>query len=124
MCLATSRARRVHLYHGEEPEPFSAEEVAVLSMLGAELVLHAASPPPLPRLAEGSKEVLVCYDAAMPVCKEAKRQRSTDGGPRCFVHAVVAKNVLYISDPRAIDPEQVAIARKRLATPATTPRGS
>ena len=46
--LATSRARRVHLYHGEEPEPFSAEEVAVLSMLGAELVLHAASPPPLP----------------------------------------------------------------------------
>ena len=119
--LMTCEATRVHLYHGDEAAPFGAAEVATLSVLGAELILHAASPPPLPTLADGVEDILIALDAAMPVCKEVKRQRSADGGPRCFVHAVVAANVLYIADPRVISPDQIGLVRKRFATPATTP---
>jgi len=124
--LLTCDVPRVRLYHGVEPPPFKADELLLLATLGAVLVLHAGSPPPL-ELRSVENEIVLALDVALPLTPRAREgaKRQCTATVSCadeeFVHAVIASNVLYITDTHLILPAGAALVRKRLATPATTP---
>jgi len=99
--------RRVHLCCG--PALFGPEELAVLALLGPPLVQHATPPA---ALAAAADEIVLCVE---------QPGHSRLWAARSGVHAVVGPSTLYVTDTVVVDRKLIAVVRKRLATPATTP---
>lgn len=97
-----SAGRTVHLFHGGRPAPLTPAQCNVLELLGASIQCHAGSPP----VASAAADVVLAIDGI-------------EGTDRA--HAIVGDSVLYIVDTMVIDPEQILVIRKRMATPMTTP---
>lgn len=98
----TAHQTPVHLYHGDEPAPFTPDQLATLALLGGTLLLFPSPPKP---------------DATAVVVGHTSVARLGDAG----VDAVVGPNVLYIAAAGRVAPSDVLVIRKRMATPATTP---
>lgn len=97
-----SAGRTVHLFHGGRPAPLTPAQCNVLELLGAAIQCHGGSPP----VASDAADVVLALDGI-------------EGADRA--HAIVGDSVLYIVDTSVIDPEQILVIRKRMATPMTTP---
>ena len=120
--LATPIGGAIHLYHGDAPPPIPAEVITILSGLGVDVMLHAcvpnkarAAPPDV-----GSPCILCLCDVWEKVPGRENGGTKAEDDAR-FVDALVGPNVLYIANAHAISPSEVAVVRKRMATPATTP---
>jgi len=100
--LLTSKGKTVHLYTGEESNPFTESQTELLSLLGGKLVWHAGSP------VENSGDIVLAYKSAL-----ASSSGTVDG--------IISPNVLYICDPSNIKPAEILVIRKRMSTPVTTP---
>jgi len=94
----------VHFYHGSSPPPFSPEQEKILSLMGVTFTSHAEN---FTSSSFENGEIVIGYQSAV----------SDQAG----VDAYVADNILYITNPKKIDPAQVLVIRKRTATPVTTP---
>merc|ERR1712218_715310 len=99
VAVALTARRPVHLYLGAQPAPFTA---APLALLGADLALLPGQPRP-------SSEAVVLGHSSVA--------RVADPG----LDGVVEDNILYISAAGRINPADILVIRKRMATPATTP---
>ena len=97
-----SAGRTVRLFHGNLPAPLTPAQCEVLGIIGATVECHTGSPP------------LVSVTPAVVLVMEG-----VDGADRA--HGVVGDSVLYIADTTTIDPEEILVIRKRMATPMTTP---
>lgn len=97
-----SAGRAVRLFHGDLPAPLTRSQCEVLGIIGVAVECHAGSPP---RVSDTAEVVLV--------------MEGVEGADRA--HGVVGDSVLYIADTTAIDPEDILVIRKRMATPMTTP---
>jgi hypothetical protein len=97
----TAGDRAVQLYHGGAPAPLTPAQCEILALLGATLHCHAGSPPP-------------AADGAVVLALEGVEGADS-------AHGIVGDSVLYIVDTAAIDPEDILVVRKRMATPMTTP---
>lgn len=92
----------VHIYHGtNEAAPFTQDEINMISLFGATIELHADAPKTHP---DG---IVLAYSSVADV--------NTAG-----VDGVVSPNILLIASDK-IEPDDVLVIRKRMATPVTTP---
>lgn len=97
-----SGGRTVRLFYGHMPAPLTPAQCGLLGLIGANVQCHAGPPPPV---SDVSEVVLVL--------------EGVEGTDR--VHGIVSDSVLYIVDTATIDPEEILVIRKRMATPMTTP---
>lgn len=101
----TSAGRDVRLYHGSQPAPLTPAQCGVLALLGASLRCHAGPCPPA---------ATVSATAVVLALEGVEGAEAADG--------IVGDSVLYIVDAARIDPEEILVVRKRMATPMTTPQ--
>ena len=101
VCLTTES--QVHLLHGSVAPVLTASHLKQLALLGGRLSCHAGPPPP-----QRPDGIVLCIEAATLA-------------PAWAVDGVIGESLLYISEGSRIDPAQILLIRKRLATPATTP---
>jgi cystathionine beta-lyase/cystathionine gamma-synthase len=113
VALVATGSAAVHVYHGSAPAPLTPEQLARLSLIGARIECHAQAPP-TSRRADGA--TVLCLEGALPAGVTV-----TPGACNGAVDGVVGQNLLCILNAEQIDPAQVLVIRKRLATPATTP---
>jgi hypothetical protein len=116
----------VHLYYGSAEPPYTPEEHSILSLLGATLHLHRGPPPTAACALPAAGEVVLWGlgpedppSADGPSAAPSAFSATTC--PPCVDGVIAPGGVLYVTNPRTIDPEQIAVVRKRMATPATTP---
>lgn len=98
--VAITVDKPVDLFCGNEPFPFTQENLDLLANLHIHLNQHAGAPEPK------KGHVTLALEAA---------RNGVD------VDGVVGKFVLYIRNPTAIDPHDIFVIRKRFATPITNP---
>ena len=103
VCLTSGSLETVHLLHGSVAPVLSASQLKQLALLGGRLSCHAGPPPP-----QRPDGIVLCIEAATLA-------------PAWAVDGVIGESLLYISEGSRIDPAQILLIRKRLATPATTP---
>ncbi len=97
-----STGRTVRLFHGNLPAPLTPTQCEVLELIGATVECHAGSPP----VVSDVDDLVLVVDGV-------------EGADRA--HGIVGDSILYIIDLVAIDPEEILVIRKRMATPMTTP---
>ena len=97
--------RDVRLYTGDQPAPLTPAQCDVLALLGASLHCHAGPSPPA---------ATVSATAVVLALEGVEGAEAADG--------IVGDSVLYIVDTARIDPEEILVVRKRMATPMTTPQ--
>lgn len=102
IAVLLSSSNPVHLYVGDEEEPFNKSELEWLKLVGPELIIHKS----LPSCAQS--EIVLCS------CKNIN-------GFQQFVDGVVLPNVLFIYNTSKISVSQAFVLRKRMSTPLTTP---
>eukprot|EP00164_Ancoracysta_twista_P004647 GFYU01006278.1.p1 GENE.GFYU01006278.1~~GFYU01006278.1.p1 ORF type:complete len:627 (+),score=239.37 GFYU01006278.1:150-2030(+) len=98
--LMTSKCP-VHVFTGDDANPFTAQQLDHLKLLGNELVIHSG-----PATKQGD-HIVLAHESAV---KDAS-----------VVHGIVAFDVLYITNPTKVAPADILVVRKRMATPVTTP---
>ena len=113
--LAAETAATVYVYTGEAPPPFTPEQQATLALVGCALVVSGGAPPAA-RRSDGATAIVLCLPSALPEANRDLRRH-----PPLGVDAVVGDGALVILDETRISPAQILVARKRLATPMTTP---
>ena len=101
VCLTTES--QVHLLHGSAAPVLTASQLKQLALLGGCLSCHAGPPPP-----QRPNGIVLCIEAAALA-------------PAWAVDGLIGESLLYLSAGSRIDPAQILLVRKRLATPATTP---
>lgn len=93
----------VKLYLGQGKAPFTLGHRTLLKKFGIKLECFPScriQPP-------ASNEVVVCLDDAVL--------------QTCPPDAVISSGILYIMNPKKIDPDSILLMRKRMSTPMTTP---
>ena len=103
VCLTAGSLETVHLLHGSVAPVLTVSQLKQLALLGGRLSCHAGPPPP--KRPDG---IVLCTEAMALA-------------PAWAVDGVIGESLLYISEASRIDPAQILLIRKRLATPATSP---
>ena len=103
LAVALTAPADVHLYCGDAEPLLTPAQCDVLGLLGASLHCHAGSPPARDA---GDASVVLALEGA-------EGAGEADG--------IVGDSVLLIADPAKIDPDEILVVRKRMATPMTTP---
>ena len=105
--VLTSKGKSVHLYTGDlsSKSPFTPSQHDLLSLLGGNLVWHSGAPT------AHLNDIVLVNKAALD--RGSYDMTGVDG--------IVAPNVLYICKPSVLNPADILVIRKRMATPATTP---
>jgi len=98
----TAKGRAVHLYLGDETPPFNSDQIATLALLGGDLKIFPGAPKPN-------------NDAV--VLGHISTAQLGDAG----IDGLIEPNVLYIAGNGKINPADILVIRKRMATPITTP---
>jgi len=98
----TAKGRPVHLYLGDEVPSFNADQISMLALLGGVLKIFPGAPKP-------------SNDAV--VLAHTRKAQLGDAG----IDGLIEPNVLYIAGNGKINPADIMVIRKRMATPITTP---
>ncbi len=105
VCLAAG-GLPVRLHLGSAEPLFSAQQVASLALLRCALSQVAGPVPSVVSEADSGVVVLALQSS---------------GALPSQVDGLVGENVLYVCNPKKINPAEILVRRKRLATPLTTP---
>jgi len=98
----TAKGRPVHLYLGDETPSFNSDQIARLALLGGTLKIFPGAPKP------DNNAVVVGHTSIAQI---------GDAG----IDGLIEPNVLYIAANGKINPGDILVIRKRMATPITTP---
>ena len=113
--LTATAGAVVHLYHGSAEPPFTPAQLSILSQLGSNPQLHVGAPPTATCALPAATDLVLWWVGRDDHVFDARTCPLS-------VDAVIAPcGVLYIISPRRIDTDAIAVVRKRMATPATTP---
>jgi len=100
-CMVAKRP--VHLYLGDEPDPFTRRQHELLALLGLDLRCY---PSYRVRTARPNEVVLTMESAHLKTT---------------IVDGIIGPNVLYVVNPEKINTDDVLVIRKRMSSPMTTP---
>jgi cysteine synthase A len=101
LAVAITAGRPVDLYCGNEPFPFTDEDLDLLKLLSIDLSQHQT-----PAKSAGPGRTTLAYESA---------KNGAD------VDAIIGKYTLYVRNPTAVNPHDIFVIRKRFATPITNP---